>query len=225
MIIFELMATKNYCIFIKVGENKFMEKLLLEGEIYCKNFKFFREEEKGNLRHDQFDGAAHIHQINNIELINPETKEPFAFADSGQLYFHNHDEQGNIYCLYGIETTTLDLTSKVNKAFGLNMDGLNFGDTAVIIFRPGEFLSRIKKEVEKRGFTFHCSPITYYDDKSYQGKLSPFYKSKKYSLQNEIRFWIPNKLGQDLTFTIGDITDIAGIIPRTDISKLEYHPL
>src|SRR5690348_8011452 len=131
------MATKDYCTFIKVGQLNYMEKLLHEGEVFCKPFKYFTEAEQESLRHDKYEGAAFITQIRNIELLDPVTEKPFAKATSGQLYYHHPEDKGNIYCLYGIETGSLDLSDDITKAFNLDMNGLNFGDTAIIIFDPG----------------------------------------------------------------------------------------
>ena len=219
------MATKDYCTFIKVGQLHHMKKLLHEGEIFCNPFNYFIAAEQESLRHDKYEGAAYITQIRKIELLDSVTKEPFAIANSGQLYYHNPEDKGNIYCLFGIETSTLDLSSDITKAFNLDMNGLNFGDTAIIIFDQAEFIERVKKEVEKVGHIFHFSPILYYDEKIHQGKLSPFYKSKNFILQNEIRFWIPNKINCDLTFKIGDISDIAKLLPKNDIQKLGYNSI
>ncbi len=199
-----------------------MEKLLHDGEIFCKPFKYFKTAEQETLRHDKYEGAAYITQIRNIELLDPINKKPFAVANSGQLYHHHSEDKGNIYCLYGIETSTLDLSSDTTKAFNLDMTALNFGDTAILIFDPTEFIERVKNAVERAGHIFHFSPVIYYDEKIHQGELSPFYKSKYFRLQNEIRFWIPNKLETDLTFFIGDISDIAKLLPKDDIQKLGY---
>ena len=222
VIISDFMAIKDYCTFIKVGQLNYMEKLLHKGEVFCKPFKYFTAAEQGSLRHDKYEGSAYITQIRNIELLDPITNKPFAKATSGQLYYHHPGDKGNIYCLYGIETGSLDLSNDIIKAFNLDMNGLNFGDTAIIIFDPGEFIQRVKNEVERVGYIFQYSPVIYYDEKKHQGELSPFYKSKRFNLQNEIRFWIPNKLDIDLTFRIGDISDIAKLLPKDDIQKLGY---
>ena len=105
------------------------------------------------------------------------------------------------------------------------MNGLPFGDTGIIIYDPGEFISGIEKEVNKNGFQFQCSPINYYTPEIYERELSPFHKSKIYKDQNEVRFWIPNRTGYDKKFTIGDISDIAYIFPKDLMSDFEYEPL
>lgn len=216
------MDLRYYCFFVKVGEFRFMEKLLLHGEIFCKSFKYFKSAEKENFRHDQFEGAGYVEQIKDIRLFHPETKKAFAKAETGQLYKTYHNDRGNIYCLYGLERKMFDLTSDETRPLDLNMDGLNFGDTVIIVFDPKEFTRRVKTEVKRRKFPFQCSPVIYYDHEQYEGELSPFYKSKIYSLQNEVRFWIPNKSEEDLCFNIGDISDIAILLPKDDIPKLGY---
>lgn len=217
-----LMKSKYYCLFIKIGDFKFMEKLLLEGEVFCKPFNYFKVFEQESFRNDKYEGASYIEQINNIKLLDPKTNRLFATAKSGQLYKHNLNDSGNIYCLYGIETSTLDLSSGETKAFNLDMNGFNFGDTAVVIYDPKEFIRRVKIEVKRNQFSFQYSPVVYYDHEQYQGELSPFYKSKIYSPQNEVRFWIPNKFENDLCFNIGNISDIATLLPKDEISKLGY---
>ncbi len=216
------MEIKHYCIFIKVGEFQFMERLLLHGEIFCKSFKYFKSAEKGNFRHDQFEGTGYVEQIKDIRLLHPETKKAIAKAERGQLYKTYHNDSGNIYCLYGLERKMFDLTSDENKPLNLNMDGLNFGDTVIIIFDPKEFTRRVKNEVKRRKYSFQRSPVIYYDQEQYEGELSPFYKAKIYSPQNEVRFWIPNKSEEDLCFNIGNISDIAFLLPKSEISNLGY---
>jgi hypothetical protein len=213
---------RDYCAFIKIGQLRYMEKLLYEGEIFCKPLKYFAIAEQESLRHDKYEGAAYLIQMKNFQLFHPLTKKPFATVNSGQLYYHHPDDEGNIYCLFGIETNTLNLIDNDTKPLNLEMSGLNFGDTAIIIFEPGTFIERVRKEVEKAGYLFQHSPVIYYDEKIYQGELSPFYKSKKFSMQNEIRFWVPNKLEIDLTFKIGNISDIAKLLPKQDVQKLGY---
>ena len=79
------MELKHYCLFIKVGEFQFMEKLLLHGEIFCKSFKYFKSAEKENFRHDQFEGAGYIEQIKDIKLLHPETKKPLLKQKQGNF--------------------------------------------------------------------------------------------------------------------------------------------
>lgn len=208
---------REYASFIKISEKKYIEQLFHEGIIYCKPIRYFSSIDGKDFRGDKNEGAAYIKQIRNYKIHGLEF--------SGQLYGFHPDDLGNIYCLFGIENQHLNLELKTLQKLNVNMNGLPFGDNGIIIFDTGEFISRIEKEVTKRGFPFQSAPVNYYDHEIYEGELSPFYKSKIYKDQNEFRFWIPNKTGNDLKFTIGDISDIAYIFPKALISDFEYEPL
>lgn len=216
------MANRSFLLFLKIGEKIHMEKLLYEGEVFCKTIQYFTEAEIENLRHDKYDGAASIQQLRNIEVFTEDGIDKLGIANSGQLYFHSNKCHGNIYCLYGVGTETLNLDEKIIRPFNLNMDSLNFGDFAVVILQPAEFIKRLKSQIESQGFTFQFSPVTYYDEAKHNGMLSPFHKSQNFANQNEIRFWIQNDFNKDLVFRIGDISDIAKLLPKGDIGKLGY---
>jgi hypothetical protein len=208
---------KDYASFIRISEKKYIEKLFYEGEVHCKPIRYFRKIDNKDFRGDKNEGAAYIKQI-SIHKINE-------LQFSGQLYGYHPDDLGNIYCLFGVEEQHLNLKLKSLQKLNLNMNGLPFGDTGIIIFDPGEFISRIEKEANKNGFQFQCSSIHYYDHELYEGELTPFHKSKIYMEQNEVRFWISNKVDNDQKFIIGDISDIAYIFPKTLINDFEYEPL
>jgi len=70
---------------------------------------------------------------------------------------------------------------------------------------------------------FEILSITYYDEKTYQGKLTPFHKTKElYEPQKQVRYWIPNSFNSIQKINIGSMSDISFIIPKMDIPKLEY---
>lgn len=214
---------RRYSLFIKLGEEEFMEKLLYEGELYFNTIDFFTKTELENFRKDTNDGAAYIQQLVHLELYKDDIQ--IAKAPSAQLYFRHHDFRGNIYCIYAVETNTLDLSTSTIKPFTFDLSTLPFGNTAVLILDPGEFITRVKKEAKLNGYEIHASPVIYYNEKEHRGVLGPFYKSKLYESQNELRFWIPNKLNTPITLKIGNITDIARLIKKTDLNNLRYGPL
>ena len=214
---------RHYSSFLKVGERKHMESLINDGLVFCKPLNYFSQIESKDFRGDPNEGVAYIKQVANLEILID--GKVIGTANQGQLYYRHPDDLGNIYCMYGIETNTLNLTLKKLQKFNLNMNGLKFGDTAVFIFDPAEFISRVQKALELKGFTFQYSPIIYYDPETHEGELSPFNKSIKYSEQNEVRFWIPNNLALDLTVEIGNMSDISYLISKAEIDALEYEPL
>ena len=87
-----------------------MEDLINEGTVFCNSINYFKNIDNKDLRGDENEGASQIDQIANLEIKLRD--QIIGKADQGQLYQRNPDDQGNIYCLYGIETHTLDKESK-----------------------------------------------------------------------------------------------------------------
>lgn len=201
-----------------------MERLVDTGEVFCRPYEYFKTIEPVDFRHDPNEGAGFIEQVRNLELMDPATKAVFGKADAVQLYFHHRSNQGNIYCVFGIETETLDLASSDIKPLNLDVSGLDFGETAVVIFNPGVFIERFESAVKSSGLEVECGPVIYYDHTLHKGPLTPFHKSNKFSPQREIRFWIPNQQNKDMVFHLGDLSDIAQTVPKADLARLSYGP-
>jgi copper chaperone CopZ len=214
---------RDYASFIKFGEKTHLLNLLNEGEIYCNTIHYFSKLENEDLRKDKNDGIAELKQVYNIKF--KVKGKIIATSERAQLYLRNNEDKGNIFCLYGIETEKLNLEKNTQQKLNLNTESIDFADYALIIFDPSEFVKRVKAKVEKNGYKFQFSPVTYYDDQSHNGELTPFHKSNKYKHQNEIRFWIPNKENVPLIFKIGSINDISFLIAKKDLDKIEYEPL
>lgn len=214
---------RNFASFIKFGEKQYMEKLLLEGEVFCRPLDYFTKIASNDLRGDKNDGAAYLKQIKDLKVRHKGVT--IATAVTGQLYGRNPQLKGNIFCLFALNSDDLNFETKAIKKLHINLDGVSFGDSAVWIFDPGEFMKRLRKAIKRSGLKSQFSPISYYDHESYEGKLTPFDKSNVYSSQNEVRFWIPNNLNEDMVFRLGNISDIAGLIPIDLFDTIEYEPI
>lgn len=211
---------RNYSSFIKFGEKEHMEKLFYEGEVFCRPIDYFSTINDKDFRGDKNDGISHLMQIRNLKISHQ--GNIITTANNGQIYGRNPNDKGNIYCLFGLASETLNWESKASQKLILNLDSLGFGDIVIWIFDPGEFIERVKKAVLKEGFQIDISPIVYLDFETYEGELSPFIKSKKHEPQSEVRFWIPNAMNVDQTFKIGNISDISKLLSRDMLDKLEY---
>jgi hypothetical protein len=211
---------KHYQSFIKFGEKIHMEKLFHEGEMYCNTLNHFADMEYNDSRTDKYDGTDYLIQGKNLKIkLDNKT---FATSDKIQIYRKNLDQLGNVYCLYGIENTYLKLTDTFLK-MNLDLSSITWGDTAVFIYDTKEFLKRVREALELKKMKFEISPIIYYDEKTYQGKLTPFHKRKElFEPQKEVRYWIPKSFNSIQKINIGSISDISFIIPKMDIPKLEY---
>lgn len=107
-----------------------------------------------------------------------------------------------------------------------------FGDTAVIILNPNEFLKRVLQALSRQyedNFDFRLDEIHYYPP-DYYGLLDEFCKSVSFAWQNEMRMRVAllnpesKKLIQNtdnITVNIGDIRDISVQIPVEDLIQLK----
>ncbi len=218
------MSSRKFLLFIKVGDEIHMNKLLMEGEVFCKTLNYFSNVEEKSLRYDSYEGINQIEQIRNIEVFTEDGETLLGTGKTGQLHFRGSNTAGNVFCMYGVETDSLKLESGIIKPFMHDLSNIAFGQFAVLILKPAEFISRVKQKANKMGLSFEFSPVTYYDPETHHGNLSPFHKPKSYSNQSEVRFWISNHLVQDIVINIGDMSDIAKLLPFSDISKLGFCP-
>ena len=117
-----------------------------------------------------------------------------------------------------------------------------FGDTAVVILNPNEFLNRILQGLNRQyedNFNFRLDEIHYYPP-DYYGPLDEFCKSASFSWQSEMRMrvallnpesYIIDEQGRkrkelmqnrdSITVNIGDIRDISVQIPIEDLIQLK----
>lgn len=147
----------------------------------------------------------------------------------------------NIYCMYGL--TYLPNENRFDPPDKRLED---FGDTAVIIYNPNEFLHRILESLYKQygdNINFKIDEVHYYPN-DYYGNLDEFCKIESFAWQNEIRMRIA-MLDKNITMTdengqirkqlirntgpitveIGDIRDISIQIPISDLINLKLPPI
>lgn len=142
-----------------------------------------------------------------------------------------------VYCMYG-------LTYLLNEGRYDSPDGRikEFGDTAVIILQPNEFLRRLLLGLLMRfgeDFDLRLDEVHYYPP-DYFGDLDEFCKPRSFAWQNEMRIRVAlfdgNRTftsgdGQihktlirstaPLTVEIGDLSDITVQIPVQDLIDLK----
>lgn len=185
---------------VKFGEQEHLYRLLKYGEIYMKNIDFYRKYELSNpehLRGDIYECFNNISQHNTIKFLDSDLE-----INDVTVYENNNTYTGYLFCMYAI------FIDNENKNLDSRM--FDFGEYAVIILNPKEFIYRIKKYCKENNLISYCSRVQYYDEKSKDGNLGPFHKREKYSYQNEARIYIQNSNPQDyFCLNIGSIEDIA----------------
>jgi len=156
--------------------------------------------------------------------------QDFYYIDQERFQFYK------FYCMYGL--TYMINEEKFEKP---NERIREFGDTAVIIYNPNEFLSRFLYALYYEygdNINFRLDEVFYYP-KDYYGYLDEFCKSEYYSWQNEIRMRVTlldknNSILDDngcerkliiqnvnpIVINIGQIKDISIQIPIDDLINL-----
>jgi hypothetical protein len=209
----------NYFSFIKIGEEKHIDILQQKGHLYCNTIRYFRTVKNDGLRGDTNEGKAYLKQLKNFEIRHQ--GRAIGVAPNAQLYYDHPDDIGNIFCIYGVKTKLIDLSIKAIQRVRIEEEAVGFGKAALLIYNLPEFIARIENSLKELGKEFNISPVHYYDSKTYEGELSPFFKDSRYSYQNEFRLWIPNKVEQPFEFYIGDISDISQKLPIAEIDKID----
>ena len=208
---------ESYFLFIKIGEEKHIDSLQKSGQIFCNSITYFRSIEGDKNRADKNEGKNYIKQIRDIEIFIE--NRPIAHASYAQMYNENIDMHGNIFCLYAAKSSLLNKEKTLQK---INFDNniKDFGAYALLIYHPDKFINRVSRELRRLSKDFAYSPVFYYDENIYQGKLGPFHKSKKFLNQSEFRLWIPNTEEKVFEFFIGDISDISYKIPVSGLNNI-----
>jgi len=104
----------------------------------------------------------------------------------------------HIYCLYAV---TPQLTNR--KPF-VDQRVTKFGETALLIIDPGEFIRRIEKTTKEQ---YNCvyGPVHYYPDNEGHTKLNIFDNPCCFCFKREFRFHFDYSDKDDLKFEIGPI--------------------
>ena len=164
------------------------------------NIDFYRNYELSNpdhLRGDSYECYDIVSNHNTIKFVD----NSLAINDV-TIYEDKGTYTGYLYCMYAIYDDYL-----VDKRMR------DFGEYAVVIFNPKEFINRVKEYCSANNLYPNCSPVSYYNEKISSLILNPFTKRIKYSYQSEARIYIHNSTPSDyLRITIGNIEDIAYII-------------
>ena len=196
---------------IKFGQKEHLEALLDEGIIYMNNIDYFRRYEKscpGHLRGDRYECFDRISQHNTIIFFDESPWE----IDGVTVFENRNTYPGYLYCMYAIHSD--------NSNPQIDNRMLDFGEYAVIILNPREFIDRILSYCAKNHLCPNCFPVQYYDESIKEGLLHPFEKRDKYAYQSEARIYIHATNPQEqMVLRIGALNDIAFLAKRIKIQN------
>lgn len=193
---------------IKVGQEKYMKRLISKGEIFMKPIRNFQR--SGNFAHDDtFEGATGCIQGANALLQWQDDNG--IFRDLGNIPgpiagIPEWAKDINAYCLYGVQQESID--PRVRE----------FGDTCVIFTKVEEFFSRVKKKLRNRGYSFDVRAVEYVPQFFHNGRMGPNTKFSNFGYQSEVRITSRTCLRKDLCFEIGSLRDIARIAKLDELT-------
>jgi len=240
---------------VKITDNKWAE-LLMDGQVYMRSLYEFgvwnidakasgnAEEVNNSFRGDIHEGIArNIDPTIGDDFYNTLPQEMRNVIKNAWYLDDNLFKYLKIYSMYCLTYNIID-----NEYEPPDSRLSEFGDTAVIIYNPDEFLDRILLKLSEcfgDNVNFKIDEVEYFDISGHYGDFySAFWKTNFYRWQKELRIAIGlldgstsmtdssgrvvKPLIQDLSpliLNIGDIRDISISISTTDLIDLKLPPI
>lgn len=211
-------------ILIKFGEYEHMKNLFEKGEVYMNYLSFYREKENSSERYDPAEGAESIMQMKGSKMTWKSSltgEDVLIDVTDGVGYIRNSNLGNlNVFCMFYHQTP-----DNVEIQFKDIVDSRvwsGFGDTAVIIWDAASFVTRIKNAAKALGLEHYRGLVKYIDLSNWHGEIGPFEKDLSFSHQKELRIAVFDKKREfkAKTINIGDISDIALLVPASHIENM-----
>ncbi|XOV93192.1 MAG: hypothetical protein ACFHWX_00490 [Bacteroidota bacterium] len=200
--------------FIKVGDRKHVIDLMKNGTIYANTVEYFRKIESAEKK-DVSEGANASLKINVRKiLIENRFEIPYEFSNAKLNTYNDTLNNTHLYCMYGVKPEHITGKPFIDERI------LKFGDAALVITNPKEFIKRVEQVASK--YSLNYKPVTYYNPKNDFTELSIFNKPDTYEHQNEFRLHFGHSDPEPLTLKIGSIEDISHLIASKDLLMLYY---
>lgn len=227
------------CLLIKFGNLDNLKKLQ-KGQIYCKNLKWYSDQEKktgDKAMGDKLEGKFKLAEC-SIKYSNPKIKEwNFEVDNVSVLLSVGNLDRMPVFCMTGITTRDLDLvekdkdTSVADVRFSDILSKVyneSYWEAALVIEDSTKFIESLMKVCKDKGIKIINKLVTYTNmDINNTDRLkninedinnSVFCKDDSYSYQHEYRFAFTNKVVENsFTIDIGDISDISKLYNREEL--------
>ena len=194
---------------------------LQQGHLYAKTLKYYRDLEQETCDADIGDEFEAMLHVNEGYIHFPDTNETFELADTLIPTSRSNDF---VFCMFSIYPMLQRFSFTDEQKEKME----SFGDTALIILDSEEFVSRVLKAAEEKGFEAHFGEVKYYDPSIDGGNFIlsllkgmwniSFWKRKRYSYQQEGRFvFVSGDKADHIDLDIGDISDISVVLPTSKV--------
>ncbi len=103
--------------------------------------------------------------------------------------------------------------------FPVDDRNFQFGDYAIVLLQPQQFMDRIISCLRERRITGKTGLVKYVPD-DYQGVIGPFRKRDSFSYQSEWRLVVSDGPGTRFVLKIGSIEGISTIVRADEINDI-----
>lgn len=195
--------------FIKFTEHKFAESLLKKGQVFFNlpsSYNKLDEKERG-------DGNEGAEWIDNSQLVNIKAEYPYGTFEFKPM--SNSPSKITQYNYYFLSFSLYAITSahfNNDKKHQIDSRLGDFGDTAVIIEQPYDFLDSVITELKKNNLKYEIKLINYRDLTNARVDLVPFDKKLEHQHQCEFRIIIENTEDIVKIIEIGSIEKYSRLI-------------
>ncbi len=210
--------TQTILSLIKMGTEKNMMNLLINGEIYLNPIDYFRKHEDDQLRGDPYEGGMEILNITGGTFNLAGIDREFSYEHLHALV-KDHSIVGNLYCLYSI--SSFHYQNPID--FKFDSRNCDFGTHCVLIKNLPIFFDLIDRAMVNSNLKYTSGFVKYYDKNNTTKKLSIFDKPSNYSYQNEFRFYIQSEINEPIVLNIGNLEGIAEMYKIADLIDLKLH--
>ncbi len=202
------MSVRDYL--VKFGQYEHLRLLREEGLLYMNNLPYFWNLEGDDNRGDPFDSVDEVARGAKGTVTLPDGKQFPGRITKWEFRIHPDEaEKINIFCMLAIGTPAGTLP--------IDERNLRFGDYALVIDNPVEFIKRVGSHLEEAQAAPQGRLVEYVDD-DHSGALGPFRKRKRFAYQSEWRVVCYNGPGALRTIRIGSIADFSTIMPSIEIN-------
>jgi hypothetical protein len=214
-------VTTKLFIFIKIGREEHVSSLLNDGSVYMNTVQRLRAADLESGRGDPTEGRSFVRNCPPGEFQVDFIKDKWFRYERFSYWETPKGELGNVYSLFTLaKHHTIGLSS-----FRMNSDCVKLGTHWLLIKAPGEFMKRLDAALCAAGLKFRQGLVNYYDDSTYSGRLSVFYKPNGFAYQQEFRYHVSNGNGKPLLLNIGSLRDIAEMHPISAIEHFAAYPV
>lgn len=211
--------SNNVAAVIKLGEERYMTELLHKGHVYMGPLSSFRRIDDGSPRFDPDEGAAYAHNVDgwSLDIDIKGHWQPLGTtigalrASDPTLY------DVNLYCLH----------VRTHRDLGriIEFDKLGLGDAMVVFREPSEFMRRLDRAATAAGQKLKVGFVEYVDRKSYSGPMGLLRKFSEHEAEQELRIAALPGTGDPLSLWLGDLSDIALMLPTNKRVRLDPRPV